>query len=717
MGLVPLSKTCRRLITLSALALAWSNGLSSLAAIGPVDDFNANTERAASALQSWYNGSGLWNTTGWWNAANCLEAIENVIVDNNGQNYVTVLNNTFTLNSSGNFLNSYYDDEGWWANAWIRAYDLTGDSRYLNMAKTIFSDLVGGWGSTCGGGIWWNKAHTYKNAVANELFLLTAIRLHQRTPGDSGTGSYLDWAIREWTWFRNSGMINGSNLVNDGLNSSCLNNGQTTWTYNQGVILGGLTDLYKVTGDAAYLTQAEAIADAAVATLVDASGVLREPCEPSSCGSDGPQFKGIFMRYLAYLYDVDRKASYFDFLFKNAHSIWSNDRNGADQLGLRWSGPFDSADAARQSSAMMPVSALAEPTTPYLSFAKGSGDRTAFNHPVGVAAGSLAWSCNPVTATRADFLQYGPYMTSLPVGAHVVHFRLAVSATSGSAANLVQLDVRENSGGTLLASQSVPWNAFLSANQPQAFDLAFNYTSAGDPLEFRVYWNNVPGAPTLTSSDVTLDGAHNWTAANLAHDVGRLDGLNAWEADPVRDHASGYLVKGPATLELGAGNYFAQFELKVDNFNWDNAIVATIWVVNADTSAVVASRDLRRGDFPNTLYQAFGLDFFATSGTRYDFRTYWYFAAAAPRVTQRSLVVKPGSRFFFTHIELINRIPRLIVTGVPGQRYSIQAADGSASAQWLTIGSVTIPMSGGTAEFDDQDAFVLPVRFYRLSYP
>src|ERR1041385_4097239 len=168
-------------------------------------------------------------------------------------------------------------------------------------------------------------------------------------------------------------MINGSNLVNDLLNSSCVNNGQTTWTYNQGVILGGLTDLYKVTGNSNYLTQATAIADAAIATLVDGNGVLREPCEPN-CGGDGPQFKGIFIRYLAYLYDVTRKTNYYNFLYKNAHAVWFNDRNVFSQLGLKWDGPFDFADAARQSSAMMAVSALAEPITADLAFARGSGD-------------------------------------------------------------------------------------------------------------------------------------------------------------------------------------------------------------------------------------------------------------------------------------------------------------------------------------------------------
>ncbi|MDB6020465.1 MAG: hypothetical protein JWQ04_322, partial [Pedosphaera sp.] len=269
----------------NAVIFAVSGGSS--AALPPGDDFNANSETAAAILQQWYNSGGLYNTTGWWNAANCLEALENVIAANNDRQYLPILTNTFNLNSGANFLNNYYDDEGWWANAWIRAFDLTGNTNFLNMAKTIFSDLLTGWDNSatnCGGGIWWSKDRTYKNAIANELFILTAIRLHQRTPGDSGAGSYLYWATNDWTWFKASGMINGQNLINDGLNSSCQNNGQTTWTYNQGVILGALTDLYKATSNATYLNQATLIANAAVTTLVDANGVLREPCETTGCG-------------------------------------------------------------------------------------------------------------------------------------------------------------------------------------------------------------------------------------------------------------------------------------------------------------------------------------------------------------------------------------------------------------------------------------------------
>jgi len=358
-------------ILLFGLALLWgcaaSPARNSQGAPPLVVPYLQNSGDAVRTLQAWYEPStGLYKTTGWWNSANSITVLVDYERVSKSAEYNAVLANTFvaaqkTLEDKKphtGFINKYLDDEGWWALAWIDAYDLTRNREYLAMAETIFSDMSGEWDDTCGGGIWWSKDRNYKNAIANELFLSVAAHLANRSSGPQRK-QYLQWGSREWKWFAATGMINAIGLVNDGLSrtkgavgpGSCTNNGRTTWTYNQGVVLGGLVELAAASHDPALIRPAQNIATAAISQLVDAKGILHDPCEPR-CGGDGVQFKGVFVRNLILLDRAHPDTAYESFVDKNADTLWRDARGPNFQLAERWSGPFDTANAASQTSAL-----------------------------------------------------------------------------------------------------------------------------------------------------------------------------------------------------------------------------------------------------------------------------------------------------------------------------------------------------------------------------
>jgi hypothetical protein len=100
---------------------SWSR--SSVGAETPID-------AAATALMQFFDGT-LWPTTGWWNGANCLQALIDYIKVTDNRNYLYVVDEVFQRNideQDGNFTNEYIDDTLWWGLAWVGAYDVTGKS-------------------------------------------------------------------------------------------------------------------------------------------------------------------------------------------------------------------------------------------------------------------------------------------------------------------------------------------------------------------------------------------------------------------------------------------------------------------------------------------------------------------------------------------------------------------------------------------------------------
>ncbi|WP_305786970.1 glycoside hydrolase family 76 protein [Symbioplanes lichenis] len=305
---------------------------------------------AADALMWAYQPDTAWWPSSWWNSADAVTAVMAWMQRTGRTDYRWIVDRTFTVNQAafpagvkssdaieGHFISRAVDDAAWWGLAWTQAYDLTGDRRYLDEAVTIATYVHGFWDtSTCGGGVWWDRERTYKNAVTIGLYVRLTASLHNRIAGDT---TWLNRAVAGWNWYTASGMINSSNLVNDGLTGSCANNNGTVYSYNQGLAVGAAVELYRATGSTTVLARARALADAAIARLTT-NGILTESCDTgtSTCDDNAKEFKGIFMRHLLDLADVTGQATYRTFARTQADAVWSAGRDPLNRLGQRWTG-------------------------------------------------------------------------------------------------------------------------------------------------------------------------------------------------------------------------------------------------------------------------------------------------------------------------------------------------------------------------------------------
>ena len=354
---------------------------------------------------------GVWRREGLWQTANTLETTANLIhlfrlLEENPQPshlgspsfkqnistyFLNILRNSF--GKTGPFMDHCYDDYQWWLLAWVRAYSVDPNIAYLQRAATIFDRITTVWSADeCGGGVIWCPTNHYKNAITNELFLTSAMRLHPYASLLARDKDfYISWARKEWAWFEESGMINGDKLINDGLTNTCTNNGQNTWTYNQGVLLDGLALLGTANSNTTLINIANSLLQASMKRLSDSQGILTEKCVAGGCGTDGNLFKGIYMRHVRYYADiltgtadskhvrVDRHGSPLStspkspfssnnitglsthlsnisedisaFQAANAESILAHDTCATEYHDVAWQGPCVSPDAATMSAA------------------------------------------------------------------------------------------------------------------------------------------------------------------------------------------------------------------------------------------------------------------------------------------------------------------------------------------------------------------------------
>ncbi len=204
----------------------------------------------------------------------------------------------------------FYDDNAWTGLELMRAHRLIGDPGALAQARRVFHFVTTGWdtASPCAtGGVYWKQQAPWetnrdRNVVSTAPNAELALRLYQAT----GERPYLDWALHMYRWTQANLRDPADDLYWDHLavdaEGRCAIE-RTKWSYNQGTMVGAGALLYRVTGDAAYLREAERLARAALAHY---SRV------PNGYFSQDPAFNAIYFRNLLLLHALGGDGAYLE---------------------------------------------------------------------------------------------------------------------------------------------------------------------------------------------------------------------------------------------------------------------------------------------------------------------------------------------------------------------------------------------------------------------
>ena len=246
--------------------------------------------------------------------------------------------------------NTWTDDIAWACIAVIRAYHAVGDPTYLTVAKNNWDFAYHrGWDNSLGGGLWENMDKHTKAALANGPTIIAGIFIYEAT----GDEWYLDRCKEIYSWYR-SNLFNPNTGV---VNEAVVNDGSIQYSdnaYNTGSFINAAASLYKHTGEAHYLTDAQIAADHVVSRFP----VMTQ--EADAC-----------MRGIAKLArENNLTAKYYPWLAAQCEAAWNSRNTGLNITNNDWS----RTTGGGEQYAMQCISAVtAQMVTPEQNIAINSG--------------------------------------------------------------------------------------------------------------------------------------------------------------------------------------------------------------------------------------------------------------------------------------------------------------------------------------------------------
>ncbi|WP_158222719.1 glycoside hydrolase family 76 protein [Rhodopirellula sp. MGV] len=154
----------------------------------------------------------------------------------------------------------YYDDNQWIGITALDAYERTGKKSYLELGKSMYDFMMGGYDDVLGGGIYWkDTSKDTKNTCSNGPGVLVALQMYLATKDQK----YLDSALKIYDW-TNEKLQTPSKLYYDNINTKDGGINKAIFSYNTGTMLQANVYLYEITGEKKYLDEANAIAESSL---------------------------------------------------------------------------------------------------------------------------------------------------------------------------------------------------------------------------------------------------------------------------------------------------------------------------------------------------------------------------------------------------------------------------------------------------------------------
>lgn len=250
-------------------------------------------------------------------------------------NYFSKWFNGIYKKNGNRYENNYFDDMEWICLTMIRLSEVSTDgAKYMDGAQLLWDAIKTGWTDQLGGGILWRgyfnpNERDSKNACSNGPAGIIAARMYQLNGGKTED---LEWAKKIYKWQKEN-LVESTGKV---LDNKDLSGNVKDWnfTYNQGTHLGMAHELYKITGEKAYLEEAIKTASFTVNNLIDSDKLLK----PEG-NRDAGLFKGIFIRYFVKLI-LDKnletiggkatKTMFVNFLTRNSDTLWNAVKDNED---------------------------------------------------------------------------------------------------------------------------------------------------------------------------------------------------------------------------------------------------------------------------------------------------------------------------------------------------------------------------------------------------